>query len=87
MNLNRIVGNWPHLLSYHLWLQLIPCLNNFPAQTLPYSVVRENTSHLALSSNESIIETELMLTKFRGVTVGINEVSMPVTADIGKVDG
>jgi hypothetical protein len=51
---------------------------------LSYSDVRDNTPHFALSSYESIIETELLPTKVREITVGINEVFMSVTADIGK---
>ena len=87
MNFSRFVGNWPHLLSYHLGLELIPCLHNTPAQTLPYSAVRDNTSHLELSSNESIIVTVLLPTKLGGVSVCINEDFMSVTEDIGKGDG
>ena len=84
---NRFVGDWPHLLSYHLWLQLIPWLNNFPAQTLSHSDVRDNTSHFELSSKGSIIETELLPNKVRGVTIGIKEVYKSVTADIEKEYG
>jgi hypothetical protein len=64
-----------------------PLIEQFPAQTLSYPDVRDNTSHFELSSKESIIETELLPNKVRGVTVGIKEDFMSVTADIEKEYG
>ena len=49
--------------------------------------MRDNTSHFELSSKGSIIETELLPNKVRGVTIGIKEVYKSVTADIEKEYG
>ena len=78
------VGNWSYLLHYDLWLQQISCLHSLTVPIIPYSVMRRSLFLPTVSSDESVISTDLRPRKAKGVKEDANEVVILLAAEDGK---